>query len=1043
MEIEEAATESATPGTGRKATRKTATKKTATKKSATKTAAGKTSAARLSTSIPAGKKLLIVESPAKARTLSKFLGSEFQIKASVGHVRDLPQKGNSRKGLGIDVEHDFRPDYQIIPGKEKTVQELKACAARASEIFLAPDPDREGESIAWHLAELLEVHDKPVHRVSYGAITRKAVQEAIARPRSINMDLVNAQQGRRVLDRLVGFELSPFLWKKVAMRLSAGRVQSVAVRLVVAREKQIRAFVPEEYWRLLAVLEGTETTGRAAQFSAELTQWRGERFALGRKAASCEEEVRKVLAVLDNACYTLEEVQKKETRRKAPAPFITSTLQQSASNMFSFGPSRTMGLAQKLYEGVEIGNDGPVGLITYMRTDSTRIEPEAIAELRSYIESHFPGHYLEPKARVFGSQANAQDAHEAIRPTSVALTPELLRPYLERDSHRLYTMIWNRFVASQMSDARYALTTFRISARSADSDTADGLLESRGRIMIFDGFTRLWNDNSTGARTSKTNAGTKQAETATGTAETEKTTTDEQLLPDIAAGSLLEKKELQPAQHFTRPPNRYTEAGLVKALEKEGIGRPSTYAPIIRTIRERGYVALEQRSFRATELGIAVTEVLEKNFPDIMDLRFTAGMEQDLDKIEQGQIHWVQVMTGFYGKFHEQVVYASEHAETLKGRPYEGSETCPLCQSSMVLRYSRNGAFLSCSQYPDCKGLRPMPGEGESSAGQEPVDCPNCGRLMIVKTSRFGQKFLACSGYPECRTTQSIAQDGSEEDLPEIDHDCEDCGKPMLVKTSRFGKKFLACSSYPDCKNTHPLDAEGNIVFLPRIRGEVCEKCGSEMQVKMGRRGPFLACSGYPKCRNARPLPGEEPDTTPRKKVARKKTAAKKTTAKKLWPGRPQQRRLPQRKLRPGRPQQRRLPQRKLRPGRPQQRKLPRKTPRRSIPAVAVAPDRGPAPAPADCILPYRRIAAATSASQRQNQGLLDCNLAASELAFLSGGPVSADSPDAAAVQPESAQLQQSIYQPFVWEREQPQPAGAAVAGAHFFSGQPHGRGLY
>ncbi|MEM9423974.1 MAG: type I DNA topoisomerase [Spirochaetota bacterium] len=863
-------TESDNPkATGKKATgKKAATRKTAAKKVAGKKAKAATPSSGTAKSlakIPSGKKLLIVESPAKARTLSKFLGSEFQIKASVGHVRDLPQKGNSRGGLGIDIENDFAPDYQIIPGKEKMIKELHAHAQKASEIFLAPDPDREGESIAWHLAELLQVKDKPVYRVSYGAITKKAVQEAISKPRSINMDLVNAQQGRRVLDRLVGFELSPFLWKKVAMRLSAGRVQSVAVRLVVEREKQIRAFVPEEYWKLAALLEGLDTEGKAVHFSAELSQWQGERFALGRKAASCEAEVKKVLGALETAEFRLDDVQKKETRRKPPAPFITSTLQQSASNLFSFGPSRTMGLAQKLYEGVEIGSEGPVGLITYMRTDSTRIEPEAIEELRGYISSHFPPRYLEPKARIFGSGANAQDAHEAIRPTSVALTPERVRPYLERDAHRLYTMIWNRFVASQMSEARYALTTFRISA-------GEGIFESRGRIMIFDGFTKLWNDNSTGARKA-----TEKAAENTGAKEGQTTGSEEQLLPDIEAGSPLEKKELQPSQHFTKPPNRYTEAGLVKALEKEGIGRPSTYAPIIKTIRERGYVVLEQRAFKASELGIAVTEVLEKNFPDIMDLRFTAGMEQDLDKIEQGQVNWVKMMQDFYGKFHDKVVYASEHAEVLKGRPYQGAEKCPLCDSDMVIRYSRSGAFLSCSRYPECRGSRPMPGEEDSGEEQEPVDCPNCGRLMIVKTSRFGQKFLACSGYPDCKTAQSLAP--SEGDLPEIDHDCEDCGKPMVVKVSRFGKKFLACSGYPDCKNTHPLDAEGKIVFLPKVEGEICEKCGSEMAVKLGRRGPFLACTGYPKCRNAKPLPGEEAAPKGAAKKA-KKTAAKKTAAK-------------------------------------------------------------------------------------------------------------------------------------------------------------------
>ena len=867
----------------KKVAKKTAAKKTAKSNAKTAAAASVLRAAANSATVAKsaeGKKLLIVESPAKARTLGKFLGSGFVIKASVGHIRDLPQKG----GLGIDIENGFAPDYQIIPGKEKTVGELRAYAQKAAIIFLAPDPDREGESIAWHLAELLEVRDKPLYRITYGAITKKAVQDAIARPREIDMDLVNAQQGRRVLDRLVGFELSPFLWKKVAMRLSAGRVQSVAVRLVVAREKQIREFVSEEYWKIFALLEGNEG-GERKIFGAELVEWHGEHFGLRSPFASSEDAVQKVVSALESAHYRLDEVEKKETARRPPAPFITSTLQQTASNMFGFGPSRTMGLAQKLYEGIEIGSDGPVGLITYMRTDSTRIEPEAIEQLRSCIRANYPPPYLEPKARIFGNQANAQDAHEAIRPTSVELSPEHLRPYLDRDTHRLYTMIWQRFVATQMSAARYALTHFRISAAS-DSGIL-GRLESRGRIMIFDGFTRVWNSSSSGALHSapNQNAGGKNSEGGK-EAKTDKTQgekrkdgkgsqDEEPLLPDIEPGSLLERKGLEPQQHFTKPPNRYTEAGLVKALEKKGIGRPSTYAPIIKTIRERGYVALEQRSFQATELGIAVTEVLEKNFPNIMDLDFTAGMERDLDKIEQGQVNWVHMMKGFYSKFHEQVVYALNHAEALKGRRYGGPEKCPLCESEMVMRYSRNGAFLSCGRYPECKGLRPMPGEGGADEEHEPVDCPNCGRLMIVKTSRFGQKFMACSGYPECTITKSITQ---EEDLPDIQHDCEECGKPMQIKTSRFGKKFVACSGYPECKNTHPLDSEGNIVFLPKVEGEVCEKCGAEMTVKMGRRGLFLACTGYPKCRNAKPLPGSE--KTGSKKAASKKVA-KKTTPKK------------------------------------------------------------------------------------------------------------------------------------------------------------------
>lgn len=815
----------------------TAKKKSPAKKNSSKAAAD------------SGKKLLIVESPAKAKTLSKFLGSEFVIKASLGHIRDLPQKGNSKKGLGIDIENDFTPDYQIIPGKEKTVQELKSLAKKSSEIFLAPDPDREGESIAWHLAVLLElIGDPRVHRVTYGAITKKAVLEAISKPRSIDMNLVNAQQGRRILDRLVGFNLSPFLWKKVAMNLSAGRVQSVAVRLVVERERAIRAFVPEEYWKLSALLSAKGQDAEEASFQADLVEWDGQRFALGSPIASSEAPVKEIVAHLEEASFQLLDITKKETKRSPAAPFITSTLQQSASNMFGFGPSRTMGLAQKLYEGVELGGEGSVGLITYMRTDSVRIEPEAIEELRSYIGRTYPAEYLASSPRVFGSKGNAQDAHEAIRPTSMAYTPEFVKNYLDRDSFRLYQMIWNRFVASQMTEARYALTSFQIQA-------AKGIFESKGRILLFDGFTRLWLEQEEG-----------------------KNQQDDQRLPDLSAPCDLDKKELNPSQHFTKPPSRYTEAGLVKALEKEGIGRPSTYAPIIKTIKDRGYVSLEKRSFRATELGMAVTEVLQGNFPDVMDYKFTASMEEDLDKIEQGKTDWIAMMKSFYGPFHSKVEHALEHAEALKGRPYEGTETCPLCQSSMVIRYSKSGAFLSCSQYPECKGLRPMPGENSGENEDiEPVDCPECGRPMLVKTSRFGKKFMACSGYPECKTTQPLPEEAKA--MPQITHDCEDCGSPMQVKSSRQGY-FLGCSKYPECKNTHPLDADGNIIFLPKIKDVYCEKCGSEMAVKMSRRGPFLACTGYPKCRNAKPLP-KEGEELPKAKAAAKKTAAKKAAAKK------------------------------------------------------------------------------------------------------------------------------------------------------------------
>lgn len=777
------------------------------------------------------KKLLIVESPAKAKTIKKILGRDFTVKASVGHIRDL-KKGRGKKAFGIDIDNNYTPEYTVIKGKEKTVKELQKAASEVDEIYLAPDPDREGEAIAWHLQEILGETEKPVKRVTYTAVTQKAVLNAIANPGKVNMDRVHAQQGRRILDRLVGFSLSPFLWKKVAKNLSAGRVQSVAVRMVVDREREIAAFVPEEFWRINATVhpEGEKN----GTFEAALKKWDGKKFALGSSIAEKGESAKEIANILRNSDFKVDNVNKKRSKGKSGAPFITSTMQQAASTKLGFGTSKTMSVAQKLYEGIEL-ESGLTGLITYMRTDSTNIAPEAIDEVRNFINETYGEKYLPSKANVYSSKKNAQEAHEAIRPSSVANRPEDVKSYLDKDQYRLYELIWQRFVASQMMPAEYDITTVTISADK-------GIFEAKGRIEVFDGYTVLSGEN---------NADQKGKEED-----------KYQKLPLLETGHALDLEKLEETQHFTKPPARYSEASLVKAMEKEGIGRPSTYAPIIKTIRERGYVRIEKRAFHATELGMAVNDILLNNFTNIMDLKFTAGMEENLDKVEQGENDWVKLVDDFYKPFRDRLEEAMEKAEPLKGRDYKGEEICPLCGGPLVIRYSKSGAFLGCKNYPECKGLLPMPG-GEVDEGEEgavaavEVNCPECGKPMVMKTSRYGKKFYACSGYPDCKTTLSADKEGKPVEMPKIERTCDKCGKPMAVKAGRSGF-FLACTDYPDCKHTLPLDKEGKVVEVPDVSGEICEKCGSEMVVKMGRRGPFLACSAFPKCRNAKPLPGEE-----------------------------------------------------------------------------------------------------------------------------------------------------------------------------------------
>ncbi len=885
--------------------------------------------------------VVIVESPAKARTIKKFLGPGFRIEASMGHVRDLPTRGRGRAGLGIDVEHGYKPEYQPIKGREKTLSRLRSAAESAQAVYLAPDPDREGEAIAWHVAEALSLPEDKTRRITFNAITKREVTRALDHPREIDMNLVNAQQARRVLDRLVGFKLSPLLWKKVAKGLSAGRVQSVAVRMVAEREREIQAFQPEEYWRLTALLSEPEARDEANRFEARLVSWQGRELAssalldakqvrdwaalahwlagadpaaralreavpedlrerlsgadapadgearsaflqaLNRALAAAEppaqapgaheprvaelcarqadppedapasariernrlaleaclsqavgpcglrlsaqSDVDALIDTLREAEFRVADLEEKPVTAQPSPPFITSTLQQAASTQLRFGTSRTMRLAQQLYEGIEV-EGAPVGLITYMRTDSPRVAPEAIQGVRAYLADRFSPEYLPDKPRHYASKKGAQEAHEAVRPTDVTYTPERVKSSLSADQYKLYDLIWRRFVASQMAPSRHLVTTARIRAGEA-------LFEAKGRKVVFDGYTAVW-----------TFARRRRGED------------EDQALPHIGEGDLLDLHKLTPTRHLTKPPPRYSEASLVQALERQGIGRPSTYAPIVKTIQDRGYVHLVRRYFHATELGMAVTDLLVRGFPSIMDYRFTAQMEADLDHIEEGRRDWVRTVDEYYKPFARRLEQADQEIERLKGRPAPGGETCPLCQSPMVIRYSRQGAFLSCTRFPDCKGTRPLDGEGPA---QEPeaapgVACPECGAPMVRKQGRRGP-FLSCSRYPECKKALPLDREGNVVRLPDVERTCELCGKSMVPKMGRRGP-FLACTGYPECKNTKPLDKQGNVVELPEVTA-TCEQCGAPMVVRQSRRGPFLGCTKYPKCRNTKPLP--------------------------------------------------------------------------------------------------------------------------------------------------------------------------------------------
>jgi len=689
------------------------------------------------------KSLVIVESPAKAKTIKKYLGSDFLVEASSGHLIDLP---SSR--LGVEIEKDFKPDYIVIRGKKKYLNQLEKAANKAEKVYLASDPDREGEAIAWHIANKLNLGDK-AERVLFHEITKKAVLESIQNPTKISQDRFEAQQARRILDRIVGYKVSPILWKKVRRGLSAGRVQSVALNIVVLREREIEKFIPREYWSLEALLKKS-SDNETASFLSSIQSYKGEKIEL-----SNETETNEVLDSIKGKEFVVDKITRKERTRKSLAPFITSTLQQDASRKLGFSVRKTMTLAQKLYEGIELGSEGPVGLITYMRTDSVRISDNAIEDVRNFVSNIYGDKYLPEKPNTFNVKKSAQDAHEAIRPTFVEKNPEEVRKYLGKDEYRLYELIWKRFVSSQMNPAIYDQT-------SVDMKVGEANFRATGSIIKFDGFTRLYTES----REEEDKDQDKKDES--------------KFLPVLEEGEILNLLNFDPKQHFTQPQPRFTESSLVKELEEKGIGRPSTYAAILYTIQDRGYVTSEKKRLSPTLLGCSVNDLLIEGFPEIMDVQFTAEMEEKLDSVEEGNVNWVDLLQGFYKGFSKRL---DEAEETLKSLKVEGIPTdisCEECNSPMIVKWGRRGEFLSCSKYPDCKNAKPFEYDEDGKIKikekvvpevREDVKCENCGKPMVVRQSRYG-KFLGCSGYPECKTIVKMNKEG--EPIKEVKNEKEE-----------------------------------------------------------------------------------------------------------------------------------------------------------------------------------------------------------------------------------------------------------------------------
>ncbi len=719
------------------------------------------------------KLLVIVESPAKARTVHRYLGNQYLVRASMGHIRDLP-----RKRLGVDIEHDFEPEYEVIPERKKTVAELRKFAKQCEAVLLAADPDREGEAICWHLSKVLSNENRNIYRVLFHEITKKAVQEAFEQFGQIDQGKINAQQTRRILDRLVGYLISPLLWKKIGKGLSAGRVQSIALRLICEREKEIKDFVSEEYWTITALLQANQPPS----FKATLSKIGGKKAKIEN-----EKEASAVIDELHRSSFFLEKIKIQEKKKTPPPPYITSTLQQDGFRLLRFSVKKTMAVAQRLYEGLELGDKGLVGLITYMRTDSVRVSDVALSQARKYIQESFGDAYLPKKARIYKNKKKAQDAHEAIRPTTISLSPQAVKPYLKNEEFRLYSLIWNRFIASQIHAALIVETEFSIRA-------SDCQFTAKGEVVKFEGYLALYPSLKK----------------------------EEKILPRAEEGEELRLLELDPQQNYTQPPPRYTEGSLVKELEAKGIGRPSTYAPIISTLQDRVYVIREKGRFIPTDLGLFVTDYLIKNFPDLMEFEFTARLEEELDHINEGQLDWLTYLKSYYSLLKKDLNEAMK-SEGVKGKGIPVEDVCPECGRQLVIKEGRYGRFRSCSGYPECKYRESM-----LKREVQPLDekCPVCGSNLVIRSGKYGT-FVACSNYPQCTYTKKEKVDTGIS--------CPSgCGGTIVRRKTRKGKIFFGCSNFPKCR----------FATWDEPIARPCPKCGQAFILRRHsiKGKPYLYC---------------------------------------------------------------------------------------------------------------------------------------------------------------------------------------------------------
>lgn len=764
------------------------------------------------------KNLVIVESPAKAKTIKRYLGSAYEVTPSVGHVVDLP-----KSRLGVDIKKNFEPEYSVIPGKTKVIEGIKKAAKGKENIYLATDPDREGEAIAWHLSKRLgKSNGTKIHRILLHEITANAVKEAIEHPAELDNHLYDAQQARRVLDRLVGYQISPLLWDKVKRGLSAGRVQSVALRIIVEREREREAFRAEEYWTLDARLQAANPP----PFRARLFSWKDQRID-NRAYKLPEAEAREIVGAVEKAPFVVRSIERKEVRRSPAPPFITSRLQQEASRKLYFQPSRTMRIAQRLYEGIELGDQGAIGLITYMRTDSVRVSDQALGAVRAYIEGKYGANYLPERGILYRSSKSAQDAHEAIRPTALERDPESLSGYLQKDELALYKLIYDRFVSSQMNPAVYDRTT-------VDIEAADAVFRATGQVMKFDGFMRVYIEG--------------QDETPADE--------DAENLPQMAEGEQLTLLGLDPEQHFTQPPPRFTQATLIKELEDKGIGRPSTYAAIMSSILNREYVEEdESKRLRPTTLGRTVSDLLVQSFPDIIEVGFTAQMEEDLDKVEEGRENWVKTLKRFYGPFEKRLGEAKKKMPVIKRKGLPTGLKCDVDGGELVIKWGRNGEFLACSNYPKCTNTKEFTRDDQGSihikepTALPPTDqiCDKCGKPMVLKRSRFGE-FLGCSGYPDCDGIKRLKAEPVKTGVP-----CPECKEgEMLERRSRRGKLFYGCGRYPKCK----------FASWDKLVAEKCPQCGAPylLEKTTKREGTTWRCAKTEECGYKAPAPEKKTD---------------------------------------------------------------------------------------------------------------------------------------------------------------------------------------